>query len=297
MISHVTHSVVIPTYNRPGQAKISVESALAALGECGEVIVVDDNSEIPATHSLASIVDSRLKILVNTDGKGAASARNHGVSCASGRTIFFLDDDDVMQPCYCRRILKVRACHPAFTWGYSAFISKDSQGNEELVQKHLDTGPIAVEIPIKKKLAGLGMGFWIDTGTYCATGSLDESLPVDEDTDLCLRLITSGEPAWFESTPGTVVSRDTSSRLTNSTPSIRIAQAYAENAFRHGRNFKPLSADARFLYGRAVRLAAKSSAWRLGIRVCCSASHPVLTIHCALLLTSKSLTYIARKFF
>ena len=295
MNSAVTHSIVIPTYNRPEHVRVSVASALAALDEHGEVIVVDDSSVISACSSLASVVDPRLKILVNTSGNGASATRNLGVSYASGRTIFFLDDDDVMLPGYCGKILKVREAHPVFTWGYSAITVKDDRGNEELVQRHPDTGPVAAEIPLKMKLAGLGMGFWIDANTFHALGGLNQLLPVDEDTDLCLRLITSGEPAWFESSPGTVVSRETSCRLTNSTPPIRTAQAYAENAFQHGRSFSPLSADARFLYFRAVRLAAKSSAWPLGVRLCRSAPHSVLAIQCVLLFTLKSLAYTVRK--
>jgi glycosyltransferase involved in cell wall biosynthesis len=295
MRTPITHSIIIPTYNRPEQLRVSVASALEALGSLGEVIVVDDNSEVPASQSLASVFDKRLKIFMNTSGSGASAARNHGVNRALGRIIFFLDDDDSMQSGYCRKILKVREALPLLTWGYSSYIIKDNDGNKKFVQKHPGSGPISVDLSVKAKLGGLGMGFWIEVGTFRALGGLNNSLPIDEDTDLCLRLITSGAPAWFESSPGTIVSRDASTRLTSSTTTFRAAQAYAENAFQHGKNFNPLTADARFLYFRAIRLAAKSFAWRLGLGLCRSAGHPVLSIQCFLLLFLKGLSYAVRK--
>lgn len=291
MASKISHSIIIPTYNRSAQIILAVESAFQALGSHGEIIVVDDNSDTAASKVLSHITDPRLKIIINNHGKGAAAARNHGVNCALGSTIFFLDDDDRFLPDYCQGILKVRNFKPEATWGFSAYLLKDNFGKETYVKKHQTSGIISDSLPLSKRLAGLGMGFWIDRETFLNVGGLNQSLSIDEDTDLCLRLIISDQPAWFDSTPRVIVARDMASRLTNATPWRKTAEAYVENTIRYGGHFKALSANSLYLYGRAIRLAAKCSSFSLFYQLYRSTHNPLLSAYCVLMFFIKLLKY------
>lgn len=63
-----------------------------------EVIVIDDGSDVSPTDLVMS-VDASIR-LVRQDNQGLSAARNHGVSCATGDYIQFVDADDKLLPEY-----------------------------------------------------------------------------------------------------------------------------------------------------------------------------------------------------
>ncbi len=92
-------SVCMPVYNGERTIKEAVRSALAQ-GEniCLEVIVVDDGSTDGTRKVLEQFVaDPRVRVLKNTEKKGAAGGRNCAVKAARGRYIAFLDADDLWE--------------------------------------------------------------------------------------------------------------------------------------------------------------------------------------------------------
>jgi GT2 family glycosyltransferase len=95
-------SIIIPSYNRPGELTncLHAISHLDFPRERFEVIVVDDGGEHPLNALLApfhSLID--IKIVITKHG-GPAKARNAGASKATGKYLVFTDDD----------------CHPAVNW-------------------------------------------------------------------------------------------------------------------------------------------------------------------------------------
>lgn len=86
-------SVVIPTYNRSAYLKEAVESVLAQSYINTEIIVVDDGST-DDTHSVIKSYNGRV-IYIKQENNGPSSARNRGISIASGVFIAFLDSDDL----------------------------------------------------------------------------------------------------------------------------------------------------------------------------------------------------------
>ena len=65
----------------------------------GELICVDDGSTDNSRRVIESFGDKRIRVVNNESGqKGAAGARNYGVSVAKGEYIAFLDADDVWRP-------------------------------------------------------------------------------------------------------------------------------------------------------------------------------------------------------
>lgn len=88
-------SVVMPTNRFGAWLEEAVRSALAQTLEDIEVIVVDDGAPSGLEH--LEQWDARLRVMRSV-GRGAAMARNTGISAARGRFVAAMDDDDVWLP-------------------------------------------------------------------------------------------------------------------------------------------------------------------------------------------------------
>lgn len=88
-------SIVIPTYNRPGELSKCLESlTLLEAPKTGfEVIVVDDGSDGPL-NEVVDLFTDRLDVrLIRKANAGPGPARNLGAAAARGRFLVFTDDD------------------------------------------------------------------------------------------------------------------------------------------------------------------------------------------------------------
>lgn len=86
-------SVIIPTYNRD-DINNSINSVLNQTFQNFEIIVIDDHSNIPAIKRCPILENPKIKYFYLETNKGAAGARNYGVSQAQGEYVAFIDDDD-----------------------------------------------------------------------------------------------------------------------------------------------------------------------------------------------------------
>lgn len=88
-------SVVVPVYNVEAYLEKCVNSILHQYYENIEVILIDDGStdNSGAICDALAAADSRIKVLHKPNG-GVSSARNLGISVASGAYICFVDSDD-----------------------------------------------------------------------------------------------------------------------------------------------------------------------------------------------------------
>lgn len=95
----LTVSVVMPTYNGVRERLLSaVHSVLVSTHAAIQLIVVDDGSDTPVADWLpAAEPDPRLSIL-RTANAGQGMARNSGIDAATGEFVFFIDDDDHVDP-------------------------------------------------------------------------------------------------------------------------------------------------------------------------------------------------------
>ena len=95
MPSEVALSVIIPTYNREGFIRKTIQSVLDQSFVNFEIIVVDDGSTDNTEEILRSIDDERLTYIRKTNEERAV-ARNVGVKRARGMYVTFLDSDDLL---------------------------------------------------------------------------------------------------------------------------------------------------------------------------------------------------------
>ncbi len=91
----LTFSLVIPTYNRPGELGECLETLtfLDTPTNGFEVIVVDDGSDRPLSEVVDRFAD-RLEVhLIRKANSGPGPSRNEGAAVARGRFLAFTDDD------------------------------------------------------------------------------------------------------------------------------------------------------------------------------------------------------------
>lgn len=199
----ITHSIIIPTKDRPNLLRRAVASAQAALGDGGEIIIVDDASVTPVDTVLQS--SDTLRILRHSAPEGASSARNTGIAHARGKVLFFLDDDDELMLDYVRTILSGPA--QSFDYGFSCITAVLEDGRIDEKRPRFRTGPIPKSARLEKKIFGTGMGFWLQRSIAENIGPFDTRLSIGEDTEFTCRLISKGKRGWYSAEPGTIVHR------------------------------------------------------------------------------------------
>ena len=87
-------SVIIPIYNAASTLKKALDSVVKQSLLC-EIICIDDGSTDNTPYILEEYIKKYKNIFVYSQkNRGAGSARNKGLSMASGEYIFFLDADD-----------------------------------------------------------------------------------------------------------------------------------------------------------------------------------------------------------
>ena len=102
-------SVVMPAFNAAAFVIEAIDSALASRDVTVEVIVVDDCSPDATAAIVEKVDDPRVRLLRQTDRRGAPAARNRGLNEATAEYVQFLDADDVLEP------TKIARCLAEFT--------------------------------------------------------------------------------------------------------------------------------------------------------------------------------------
>ncbi len=114
-----TISVVIPAYNAERTILETIASVQQQTFSDFELIVINDGSIDRTLELLNSVEDSRLNIFSYSNG-GLPTARNRGISRASGEFIAFLDADDLWTPDKLELQVEALQQHPdagvAYSW-------------------------------------------------------------------------------------------------------------------------------------------------------------------------------------
>jgi glycosyltransferase involved in cell wall biosynthesis len=178
-------SVIIPSWNRAEQLAAALDSVYAQTLAPHEVIVVDDGSTDTTRQRVTGHYPQVRYIYQHN--KGVSSARNTGISAASGDWIALLDSDDRWQPGKLEHQQQALAANPGYRLCHSdeTWIRNGKRVNP--MKKHAKVGghiylqclPLCVISP---------SAVMIHRELFEAVGLFDETLPACEDYDLWLRI-------------------------------------------------------------------------------------------------------------
>jgi GT2 family glycosyltransferase len=187
-------SIIIPTYNRPGQIKSCLES-LAQLDYPRsefEVIVVDDGSDRPIEPVIAPFFGQLNLKLIRQENAGPAAARNRAAQQAAGKYLAFTDDDckpatnwlQALEACLARvpnRIVGGRTVNALPNNPYSM----TSQNIISMGYDHYNANPDQARFFASNNMVVPAEGFR-------ELGGFDESFTTSEDRELCDRWLHHG---------------------------------------------------------------------------------------------------------
>ena len=95
---HSKVSVIVPMFNAERFIKTCIDSILNQTLRDFEIIIVDDCSDDKSREIVEEYRDSRIKLYRNITNLGDAGTRNAGLAIASGKYVYFMDDDDAILP-------------------------------------------------------------------------------------------------------------------------------------------------------------------------------------------------------
>lgn len=186
-------SVILPTYNRAKILTKAMESVLAQTYEDLELLVVDDGSTDNTEETVHELQDSRIRYLYTKLNRGAASARNYGITHASpdAEYIAFEDSDDFWHKDKLEKQMKELAAHPEAGFCYHKICYDMGNGYQAILPDE--------RMPLGKKRGEIYAQLLYDNLVDCPSmlirrdvlekaGYFDEILKALEDYDLALRL-------------------------------------------------------------------------------------------------------------
>ncbi|HEY9846823.1 MAG TPA: glycosyltransferase family A protein, partial [Candidatus Caenarcaniphilales bacterium] len=183
-------SVIVPAYNAESTIVEAVVSVQKQTFSDFELIIIDDGSCDKTLEQLSKLRESRLKVFSYTNA-GVSTARNRGISCATGEFIAFLDADDVWMPDKLELQLAVLKQHPEAGVAYSWTNFIDEKG--KLLNRQEPVffeGDVYPQLLVSNFLS-CGSVPLIRKQAIASTGEFDPFLKSVEDWDYWLRLAAS----------------------------------------------------------------------------------------------------------
>jgi glycosyltransferase involved in cell wall biosynthesis len=196
-------SVIMPAFNAAGTVAEAIRSVQRQSVSDWELIVIDDGS----TDATAGIVrgflaDARIR-LVSTENRGAAAARNEGLASASGRSVAFIDSDDLWMPTFLAGMRDALAERPDAGLVYTDAWTVDRPSGRvgAVSAMHWQRPPLPPPSDPEAFLIELLERNFIYTATVVPVevlgrvGPFRESLAAAIDYEMWLRILAHGYPA------------------------------------------------------------------------------------------------------
>jgi len=197
LAQNVNISVIIPTHNRVHTIGRAIESVLKQSLQPAEIIIVDDGS----TDGTAELIQNDFPACryLHQQNQGVSSARNNGISTATGEWLAFLDSDDEWMPEKLATQASVLESNPGMKLCHTEEIWIRNGKRVNQMKKHAKTGGWIFQhcLPL---CAISPSSVIIHRSLFDSVGPFDETLPACEDYDLWLR-ICAFHPTLFIETP------------------------------------------------------------------------------------------------
>lgn len=130
-------SVIIPVYNVEKYIEACLKSVLAQGGEEIEVICVDDGSSDRSLKLLQkyALCDERVSVIPTVNG-GQSKARNIALSHVSGKYVYFMDSDDILQEKLFQTLLPVMEADELDMMMFDAIPFYDDKELEKTIKRN-----------------------------------------------------------------------------------------------------------------------------------------------------------------
>ena len=180
-------SVIIPAHNRARTLRRAIESALHQTIQDIEVIVVDDASKDNTVNVAQELVrsDTRVRLIQNTNNRGAQAARNIGARAANGDWLSFLDSDDWMLPTSVETRLHVARDQRVKIVHSDAFVLRQNQD-----RALFGVPPLSGSIyeALLRAPGPMFPGMMVAVDAFREMGELDEDVVSHQEWDTAIRL-------------------------------------------------------------------------------------------------------------
>ncbi|MEZ5830883.1 MAG: glycosyltransferase family A protein [Dongiaceae bacterium] len=181
---------IIPTHGRPGHLARALDSALGQSSPPAELIVVDDLDDGP-TAAIVQVTALRTEIpmrrVVNRLRPGASGSRNAGAAVSRAEFLAFLDDDDAWRPDH----LACAMAELDRTGADAAITGICRIKHDGTIQRIVIPVREAIEGRVFEKNFGMtGSNLVIRRSTFDRIGRFDPALPVFNDWDFLIRMMT-----------------------------------------------------------------------------------------------------------
>jgi len=131
-------SVLIPTFNRPRYLYGALASALNQSYRNLQVIVINDGGEY-VDDIVDSFNDQRIVFINRKENRGKAFSLNEGLTCAEGKYIAYLDDDDLFYPNHIETLVDALEnqtdCQVAYSDLYKTYCKIMPDGTRQVLSK------------------------------------------------------------------------------------------------------------------------------------------------------------------
>jgi glycosyltransferase involved in cell wall biosynthesis len=210
-------SVITPLYNKQRSIRRAIDSVLAQTTADFEMIIVDDGSTDDSAEQVRRVDDERIR-LVQQENRGAAAARNHGISLARAEHLAFLDADDAWMPQFLASVSSLIARYPeAGAWATGYFIQNAGRSRSPAMFQNVPTSPSGGLISSYFAVAARGSNpMWssavcIPKRTFVRVGGFPDGVRLYEDLHLWGRIAIEF-PIAYDARPLAIYFRDAENR-------------------------------------------------------------------------------------
>lgn len=197
-------TVIVPAYNVAGLILPCLASIMAQSRDDWQAIVVDDGSTDATADEIRTLDDPRIS-LVQQKNAGVSAARNHGLSLARGKSVMFLDGDDVLNPTAFARLADALDARDDAVAAFGTFLKilpsgAPYPGQKPLALHRYPDGDV-LETMLRGNFLANGGHVLIRTDVARRLGGFDTRLRLSEDWEFWCRLAAEGEFAFIGTEP------------------------------------------------------------------------------------------------
>lgn len=235
-----TVSILTPFLNPGPYLAEAIGSVRSQTFQDWELLLIDDGSddESNGIAQEAARADTRIRLIPAATGsaKGAAAARNRGLSAAQGRLVAFLDADDLLEPCMLSRHVDLFDCQPQAAmvygptrWWHPGQPTADRTEDMGLLAGRLHEPPSLVEtvILLCDSPVPCTCGVTIRRDLLQQLGGFDEGFQLYEDQTAWVKIMLD-HPVYVDDVPVAVYRQHAASvsSMASETGEYRLNEAH-----------------------------------------------------------------------